>query len=69
MTGPERTRLAWVAKPGEVLKGAPPLWAREHEGRVVEVAAFRDAAPGQDSTQVLARLGWFEAVDAEGRSR
>ena len=61
--------LPWVASPGEVLKGAPPLWAFAEDGRITAVYRphpdQRPPAPLGDAYPV----GWFEAVDAEGRSR
>ena len=61
----ERTVSAFplVCGPGERLPPAPPLWAYVEDGRIVFVHV------GCPPSGAAMPAGWFEAVDAEGRSR
>ena len=69
---PGRERMKWVALPGEVLKGAPPLWCKQIEGGAWITSTFPlvmvDPSKPQDA-EAMRSAGWLLAVDAEGRSQ
>lgn len=60
--------MPWAAKPGEILKGAPSLWAFYLEPVGAHFIHGGIAVHGFQPDE-LKRLGWVEVVDAEGRSR
>lgn len=61
--------LPWVASPGEALKGAPPLWALASVDQIRIVQTTTTVIPTGADVDAWRAAGWFEVVDADGRSR